>query len=275
MKKIKQLPSLIYCILLVVMVGLPLVFCVINSFRTTSDLLRGFLVFPKELTIENYVYIITKREVLRYLFNSLLITCIGVFISFLFNPFIAYMISINWDKKIYRILYYVLSSCMFIPANLLLFPLIKMFYSLNLMNIWGLIVYYAVVFIPETVFMLVPYFRTFNREIGNAARLDGCNEFMMYIRIFLPACKHFVITVLILNAIWLWNDFLMPLMILNKNPQMWTLPIFIYNFLGRNSFKKHYAFASCQIALVPIVIFYGFFHKKIISGLNMKRMNGE
>ena len=166
-KKLNRFFSSAYSIGLVIIVFLPLVFCIINSFRTTSDLLRGFLVLPQEVTIDNYTYLITHRNIFQYMLNSLCVTLSGLLLSFLFNPFIAYMISNNWDKKGYRLLYYVLSSCMFIPANLLLFPLIKMYYSLNLMNIGGLILYYAVVFIPETVFMLVPYFRTFNKEIGN------------------------------------------------------------------------------------------------------------
>ena len=267
---LKEIPSLIYCIAMILMVTLPLFFCLVNSFRSLSDLLRGFFVIPKELTIDNYIYIIADRGIMRYLLNSLLITSIGVLLSFLINPFVAYMIAINWEKKTYRFLYYFLSACMFIPGNLLVFPLIKMYYAMGLMNIVGLLIYYAVILIPETVFMLVPYFRTFNREIGEAAQLDGCSSFQLYYRVFMPVCKPFILAIMILNAIWLWNDFFMPLMILNKNPDTWTLPIFIYNFLGRNSFKKNYAFASCQIALLPIIVFYGVFHKKIISGLNMK-----
>lgn len=270
-KKLNLFFSSTYRIGVLIIVLLPLVFCFINSFRTTSDLLRGFLVIPQELTIDNYTFLVTERDVFRFMFNSLFVTISGLFFSFLLNPFIAYMITINWDKKGYKLLYYVLSSCMFIPSNLILFPLIKIYYALNLMNTGGLILYYAVIFIPETVFMLVPYFRTFNKELSNAAKLDGCTTMQIYYRIFLPSCKAFIITIMILNTIWLWNDFLMPLMILNKNPNTWTLPIFIYNFLGRNSFKKNYAFASCQIALMPIILFYGIFHKKIISGLNMKK----
>lgn len=269
-KKYLNLYSIVVCGITFALVLIPLLACVINSFRSTSDLLRGFFALPKEITLDNFIYIIQEKHVFRYLLNSLLITCGGVFISFLFNPFIAFMIATNWDKKIYRFLYIFLSACMFIPSNLILFPLIKMYYRLNLMNVWGLLLYYAAIFIPETVFMLAPYFRTFNKDIGEAARLDGCTHMQMYSKVFLPMCKPFVTTTMILNAIWLWNDFLMPLMILNKDPEMWTLPIFIYNFLGRNSFKKNYAFASCLLALIPIMLFYGIFHKKIMLGLNMK-----
>lgn len=265
-----DLYSLTICGIGLILMFLPLTICFVNSFRTTNDLLRGFLAVPEALTLENYGYIIREKQALRYLGNSLAVTTSGVLISVLINPFVAYMIAVNWHKRGYRVLYTVLSACMFIPGNLLLFPLIKIFYSLKLMNVYGLLLYYAAIYIPETVFMLVPYFRTFNQEIGEAAQLDGCSPLQMYYRIFLPVCKPFVITIMILNAIWMWNDFLMPLMILNKDPETWTIPIFIYNFLGRNSFKKNYAFASCQLALMPIVLFYGVFHRSIISGLNMK-----
>ena len=272
MKHIKNnVYSTVVCTLTVILVFLPLLICLVNSFRTTSDLLRGFFAIPKEVTLENFTYIINEKNFFRYLLNSLIITSCGVFISFLINPFISYMIAVNWDKKSYRILYVFFSACMFVPGNLLLFPLIKMYYSLNLMNLAGLLLYYAAIYIPEAVFMLVPYFRTFNKEIGEAAQLDGCSSLQMYHRVFLPVCRPFIITVMILNGIWMWNDFLMPLMILNKDPNAWTIPIFIYNFLGRNSFKKNYAFASCQLALMPIILFYGVFHKKIMEGLNMKK----
>lgn len=268
MKKVKEK---IFFAIVILTVFFPLLVCLINSFRTTSDLIHGFLKIPNEISFENYDYIINKRQFFRYMWNSIFITFVGTAISALINPYIAYYISMNWNKKKYRILYALLSASMFIPNKLIFFPLTKMFYSLGLMNMWGLFLYYAVFMIPETVFMLVPYFRTFKSELFEAAKLDNCGPIKFYKMIFVPVCKSAIITVLILNVVWIWNDFFMPLMILNKTPSNWTLPVFIYNYLGRNSIHQGYSFASCQLALLPIVIFYVLFHKQIIKGLNFRK----
>lgn len=250
----------------VVLIVLPLVVCLLNSFRSTSDLLHGFIRIPKEISFENYQYMIERRGILRHLCNSIGITAIGTFISAVINPYIAYIIAINWERVQYRATYFMMSACMFIPTKIVLFPLIKIYYKLGLMNILGLIVYYAVFMVPETVFMLVPYFKFFKGELREAAMMDGCSTLRFYKRIFFPVCKPFILTVMILNAVWIWNDFFIPLMILNKTPAMWTLPICIYNYLGKNGIHMGYSLASCQIALFPIIIFYTLFHKKIIEG---------
>lgn len=261
--------TLFVCIF--ILVFLPLIICLVNSFRSTSDLLHGFVRLPETITLDNYKYVISKRDIFHYVANSLLITTIGVSTSLVINPFIACCIAINWEKKSYRILFIVLSSLMFIPMKVVLFPLIKVYYYLGLMNIGGLLLYYAVFMIPETVFMLVPFFRFFKGELREAAIMDGCSTLRFYRIVFFPVCRPFIITVMILNAVWIWNDFFIPLMILNKTPSMWTLPIFIYNYLGKNSFHQGYSFAACQIALLPVILFYAIFHKRIISGLNLRR----
>ena len=264
-----------YLASIVLLVLIPLLICLINSFRSTPDLLRGFLAIPKEITLESYFAIVVEHNAIQYLLNSLRVTILGVFCSFLVNPFIAFVISIRWENMRYRLLYIILSACMLVPENVLLFPFIKLLYALRAMNITGLLFYYVVDLIPGTVFILVPYFRVFNTELLEAAQLDGCSEMQLFYRIFLPICKPFILTLLILNTVWIWNDFLMPLLILNKSPDTWTIPIFIYNFLGRSSFKKNLAFASCQLALMPISLFYGFFHKTILSGLNQRHFLQE
>ena len=266
----KKTFSIIWFSIVLSMVFLPIILSLINSFRSTSDLLRGFFVIPETITFNNYEYIIIEKGIYRNIINSLFVTTAGVTLSLIINPFLSFMISENWNKRFYRILYVFLSSCMFIPVNILIIPLIKIYYSLHLMNTVGLLIFYAASYIPETVFMLVPFFRTFGSEIGEAARLDGCTELQFYLKVFLPIVSPYITAIAILNTVWIWNDFFIPMMILNRNPNNWTIPIFIYNYLGRNSFKKNYAFAACQIGILPITVFYCTNHRRILEGLNLK-----
>ncbi len=260
----------IYCLVIIASVVIPLFLCLINSFKSNADVFSDFIKLPQSIDLSNYKYLFENKGVYRYLSNSFTITTVATCISMLINPFIAFKIANNWDKNIYRVIFFVLSSAMFIPSQVIFFPLIKEYYSLGLMNTTGLIIYYAVFMIPESVFLYVPYFRMFNKQVSDAAYLDGCSDFDFYVKIFLPICKPIILTVMILTVIWIWNDFFMPLMILNKDPNTWTMPIFVYNFIGKVSSKTNYVFASCQIALIPIVTFYFVFHKEILNGFEIK-----
>jgi len=262
--------DLIYTINILCIVLIPIFLCVVNAFKSNIDIFSDFIALPENIDISNFVYLIDKRNILLYIFNSLKITLIVLTITSIINPFIAYKISINWDKKIYRFLYIAISSAMLIPSKVIIFPLIKIYYNLGLMNTFGLIIYYTVFMIPEMVFLYVPYFKMFSKDLKNAAIIDGSTEFTFYKDVFLPISKPIIITGAILITIWTWNDFFMPLMILNKNPDSWTLPIFIYNFMGKFSAHKNYAFAACVFSLIPISVFYILFHKKILSGFEIK-----
>lgn len=252
------------------LVVVPVFFTLNNSFKTDSQSLNNSFSLPAPATLSNYKYVIIEKSILRYAKNSFLVCCFGLWFCAAINPFVSFMIVNHWEKRIYHVLYVILSACMFIPANLLLFPIIRQFYNWNLMNRLGLILYYAAFVMPESVFMLVPFMRTFNRSIRDAALLDGCTRMKYYLYIFLPMCRSINITVLIFNAVWMWNDFFMPLMVLNRDPDIWTLPIYIYSYLGRNTTHRNIAFAACWLALLPIIILYLFFHKRIIHGLYMQ-----
>lgn len=270
MKVVKYILTILYCLIGLVIIGIPIYFCFINSFKTNVEIYSDFFGLPESFNFSNFSYLFLQRGMWKYILNSIIVTLIVSALSFLINPFIAYKIAMNWEKKLIRVIYYIISSTMLIPSQVILFPLIKEFYALNLMNLFGLIIYYAVFMIPESIFLLVPHFRLFKKKLRNAAYLDGCNEFNFYFRIFLPVCKPVIMTVVILNTIWAWNDFFMPLLILSGNSETWTLPIFMYSFIGTYTSNKGYVFAACQVALIPMILLYFVFHKRIINGFSTK-----
>ena len=109
--------------------------------------------------------------------------------------------------------------------------------------------------------------RNVPRDLDEAAAIDGCSTFGAYWRVVLPLIKPMTMTVLILNALWIWNDFQMPLIILNKDPSTWTLPLFQYNFKSQYTFDYNMAFASYLVAMVPVMIAYACAQKYIVAGL--------
>lgn len=268
MKLTRKIINVVYCLIVIFVILIPLYLCFINAFKENSQVLSDFIGLPNSIDLSNFKYLIEERSALKYTLNSLVITVVVAIIITIINPFMAYKMAINWDNKVFKYTYFILSSAMFVPSQVLFFPLIKELYLLNLMNPGGLIIYYAVFMIPESIFLLVPYFRLFKRNLREAAYLDGSRELNFYLRVFLPVCRPAITAVTILCVVWTWNDFFMPLMILNKNPDWWTQPIFMYNFMGTFSNTKNLAFSAIQLAVFPIFVFYLLFHERIIAGLS-------
>ena len=115
--------------------------------------------------------------------------------------------------------------------------------------------------------MFVNYIRSLPLEIEEAARIDGCNTFQVYNRVVLPLLGPMLATLVVMDALWFWNDFMLPLLLLNKSREYWTLPLFQYNFKTEYSFNYTMAFTAYFMSMFPIIAVYCFGQKYIISGL--------
>ena len=104
-------------------------------------------------------------------------------------------------------------------------------------------------------------------EVEEAARIDGCNTFQVYTKIVLHLIGPMLATLIVMDTLWFWNDFQLPLMILNKSPDYWTLPLFQYNFKSEYSFNYTMAFTAYFMCMFPVLIVYALGQKYIISGL--------
>jgi raffinose/stachyose/melibiose transport system permease protein len=142
------------------------------------------------------------------------------------------------------------------------------------MNRRGLVLIYITYALCQGVFLFVAYFKSVPLEIEEAAEIDGCGILRTFFQIIYPLVKPMTATVIILNTLWIWNDFLLPLLILNKQASFWTLPLFQYNFKSQFSFDYNLAFASFLFSIVPMLVFYGFLQKYIIKGLTAGSVKG-
>jgi raffinose/stachyose/melibiose transport system permease protein len=146
-------------------------------------------------------------------------------------------------------------------------PLAHFTSKTGLMNSRGLILIYITYALCQGVFLFVAYFKAVPSEIEEAAEIDGCGVVSSFFRIVYPLVKPMTATIIILNTLWIWNDFLLPLIILNKQASFWTLPLFQYNFKSQFTFDYNLAFASFLFSIVPMLIFYAFLQRYIIEGL--------
>lgn len=182
-----------------------------------------------------------------------------LFRSIYFIPAVISMVTVGliWNELFYRA----------VPAIGEMLNIEALSTKLKLCNIPGLIIMCVTLASSQGVFLLVNYIRSVPRDLEEAAYIDGCGTVKAYVKIVLPMIKPILATIFVLNALWVWNDFQMPLLILNQSQDMWTLPLFQYNFKSQYSFDYNLAFASYLIAMIPVLIAYACAQKHIVSGL--------
>ena len=246
----------------------PLYFTVISSFKETKQITKNFLSFPNPFTGDNFQRLMNDG-IGQYFFNSITISVIAILLILIFVPMAAFSIARNMSKrKAFAFMYIFLILGNFVPFQVIMIPITSMMSKFGLSNIPGLIILYLAYSIPQTLFLYVGYIKTsVPEEIDEAAAIDGAGRVRMYFQIAFPLMKPMHATALIINALWIWNDFLLPLLILNKDSSYWTLPLFQYNYSGQyfNDFGP--SFASYVVGIVVILIVYLVFQKNIISGM--------
>jgi len=142
-----------------------------------------------------------------------------------------------------------------------------MFGKFGLLNSFGLILLYWTYTFKKGAFLFVGYLKSIPLELEEAAYIDGCSVFQTYIHIVFPLLKPMIATMIVIDGLWIWNDFLLPLLILNKEPTSWTLPLFQFQFKNQYSFDFNLAFASFLLGMLPMVLLYMAMQRYIIGGL--------
>lgn len=257
-----------------VLIIVPLFLVFINTFKTLPEASESLFALPSGLNIENYRELFKNSQYWTYAWNSTLITLLSLAIELLLVPSVSYAIARNPHHPYYKFVYYFLLMGLFIPSQVIMLPVTKFMTKLKLLNQFGLILLYATFSLTRGVFMFVNYYKSLPYEIEEAARVDGCNVMSTYIRIVLPMVKPMVATLVVMDALWYWNDFLLPLLILNKSRNFWTLPLFQYNFKTEYSFNYVMAFTAYTVSMLPMLILYAFGQKYIISGLTAGAVKG-
>lgn len=260
-----------YALLVVgsILILVPLLVTVFSSFKTTKDIMNHFFSLPNPFTLSNYQRLI-EDGIGGYFWNSAVITILSLIAVAIFIPAAAYSIARNMSKrKAFNIMYSLLILGIFVPFQVIMIPITVMMSKLGLANMYGLVILYLTYAIPQTLFLYVGYIKiSVPDSLDEAAEIDGANKFTTYRRIIFPMLKPMHATTLIINALWFWNDFMLPLLILNKDSKMWTLPLFQYNYQGQYFSDYGPSFASYIVGIITITIVYLIFQKNIISGMS-------
>lgn len=245
----------------------PLYVVIVNTFKDLEEASKGFFALPQSLNFQNYEELFSKNNFWNYVKNSAYITVISIVLVIIINPAVSYAIARNFHRRYYKAVYFYIILGLFIPFQVIMLPVTKIMTDMNLLSPNGLILLYAALSLSKGVFMFVNYIQSLPYEVEEAARIDGCNTFQVYTKIVLHLIGPMLATLIVMDTLWFWNDFQLPLMILNKSPDYWTLPLFQYNFKSEYSFNYTMAFTAYFMCMFPVLIVYALGQKYIISGL--------
>ena len=273
MKTKKPLPLLTILVYLFVIVGtlviaFPLYITFVTAFKTLDESARSFFSLPSGLYLGNFAAVVSDEYFRNYIANSIGVTAGAVGIIAVFIPMVSYAISRNMQRsRYYRFLYIYFILGVFVPFQVFMVPLTQMMTKFGLLSQVGLVLCYVAFGLCEGVFLYVGYLKSIPLEIEEAATIDGCNTVQTFFKIVYPISKPMTATVIILDTLWVWNDFLLPVLMLNRSPKNWTLPLYQYNFKSAHMFRYNLAFAAFLFSIVPMILLYAFLQRYIIEGL--------
>ena len=276
MKRNIAAQAVIYGILIAgsFLVLFPVYMTLVTAFKSFQMMAADFFGLPTKLYLDNFKFIFKDAKVFIFTRNSVLITVVSVIFISVVVPAASYAISRQFIRPYYRILYYFIIAGIFVPALVVLVPLVKITSAWRLQSPLGMIPIYIGIACSSNVFIAVGYFKTIPSEIDESAAMDGANVYRTFLTIIYPLVMPMVATVAILSTLWIWNDFQMPLVLLNQKESYWTLPLFQFNF--RNQYYVNYnaTAAALTLSMIPVIVVYLLMQKYIISGVTTGAVKG-
>jgi raffinose/stachyose/melibiose transport system permease protein len=237
----------------------------VNSLKLKYDILANPLSLPVTITWENFQQAYTKMEFFRSLTNSLIITVFSVSLLIISSSMLAYYLS-RTKSKLSKYIFLVLVASMIVPFQALMIPFISRFAPfVSINNRAALIFFYIGFGTALSTFLYHGFISTIPTEIDEAASIDGASDMVAFWKIIFPMMRPITATVAIINALWIWNDFLLPRLVLTQETQ--TLPLSTYLFYGQYSIEYGQAMAGLALAVLPILAFYLVLQKQFISGI--------
>ena len=273
----KKLSLELLAIFLFIIFFFPIFLFIINAAKTgASEITSNPLAFPNDwgnlLTNMKEVWTSENTNYQSAFLNSVIVT-VGSLFFIVVTSSLAGWALVRTKTKTSDILFYTFILAMIIPFQVVMLPLVTWFRELKeftglpfLRSHFGMIIAYIGFGAPLSVFLYHGFVKSIPYELEEAAKVDGCNKLQTFVYIVFPILKPITVTVLILNGIWIWNDFLLPLLILGKG-ELQTVPLAIANYVGAFVVEWQLLLSSALIAMIPVFILYLFAQRYIIKGM--------
>lgn len=257
----------IFIIIIAILYLYPVLLMFINSVKPFGEVIADVIALPTKVEWQNYRDVIDKMNYGKLFLNNVVITVIGIVGIIVFSSISAYIL--NRRKTRYsKIVHIIIITPMLIPFQTIMITLLKVMNVINLTgSTWGLGIQYWGFGIPMATFIYCNFMQTVPKEIDESAIIDGASAFRAFRSVIFPLLKPVTATIVVLDVMWIWNDFLLPLLMVNSKPDTKTLVLSAYNFVGQFNTQWHYAMTAMVLAVLPSIVFFILLQRYIVDGV--------
>ncbi|WP_018752720.1 carbohydrate ABC transporter permease [Paenibacillus sanguinis] len=265
-KVIRKLLLFVVSALMLALFIFPLLMIFLNSLKPRLDIVRDPLSLPETFSFGNYKEAFETMNFPHALSNSVIVTVLSVALIIVFSAMLAYFL-VRWTWKINNYILMVLVSSMIIPFQAVMIPFVTIYGDLNMLNSkWWLAYFYLGFGLAMATFMFHGFVKGVPKELEEAALIDGAGKLRVFAQVVFPILKPISTTLAILDVLWIWNDFLLPsLVLIGENDR--TLPLSTFYFFGKYTSDYGVAMAALVLSMIPVIVFYLFMQKQIIRGV--------
>lgn len=264
-------------VLLLVVFFAPLMLVILNASKDAAEIIRTPLSWPSDWSnlVKNILEIMSRDNIDYFaaFANSLIITISSLLLIGVLSAMAAWML-VRTKTKYSFLIFMIFISGMVIPFQVVMLPLVRLLETLkNLTGIpfkdtyHGVILAYIGFGAPLSIFMFHGFIKSIPIDIEEAAIIDGCTKPQVFFRIILPILKPVFVTMLVLNGMWIWNDYLLPVLVIGLGGDVKTLPLSVANLAGFYDKEWALILTSVLMAALPILILFLFAQKHIIKGM--------
>ena len=253
----------------------PLAFLLINSFKSQAEIVDDPLALPGHFTLE---YLVNAAQTIQFpkaLALTIFTTVVSVGLLVIISSFVAWMM-VRTKSRASKALYLAFSAAMLIPFQSVMYPLIELFDGFGLKNLGGLIIMYCGFGMCMSVFMYHGFIKNIPLSLEEAAVIDGASIFQLFFKVVFPLLRTTTVTVIIINTMWIWNDYLLPYLVIG-NAENKTLTLELYyakQIVSQYGNPWELIFPAVLISILPVVVLFLLLQKQVMTGMTDGAVKG-
>jgi raffinose/stachyose/melibiose transport system permease protein len=275
-KRMNRFNLLLEIILIIFMLVLiyPFILVFLNSFKTQQDMMLNFLDIPWKIKLTNYVDSWVKLGFFKAMLNSFYLTVGGVAGTVLISSIAAFKLA-RTNTKLSWWIFAICIAPMMVPFQTIMITLTQVTKTLGLSgSIWGLIIQYWGVCTPFTLFLYHGFVKAIPKELDESALVDGASPFRLFFQIIFPLLKPITTTAVVINSLYIWNDFILPLLMISGSKSTRNIQMALYSNFGSRGVNWELALPALIISAIPAIILFVVLQKYIIEGVAAGAVKG-
>lgn len=252
----------------------PFYFVIINSLKAFSEIVRNAAALPTRLVWENYIVAFRQIRFAQVFMNTLTITSFSVAGMVVLGSMAGWKLARNESRMVSTLIFSLFVASMVIPFQSVMIPMVRVAGVLGLTNNHrGLIFAYFGFGAPFGVFLYHGFVKSVPLELEESARIEGCDELRLFVQIVFPLLKTITVTFIILQTLWVWNDFLLPALLISSRG-LHTIPLAVNRFFSQFLNQWDLALPSLVLSTAPVVVFFLLLQRHMIRGISDGALKG-